>query len=485
MFDFYFSGDDDLKNIYSAQRDIIPVFTEVMLKEFPSLEVNNFYRPMVILSHKLDYSIWKLNPFGYHLTSLLIHISVSVLVFFLVRLLTGGKQVTAWLSAVVFTTHPINFLIKNTAQRTDTMAALFLTLSLLLFLKNISGRLNKRFLLTASIVSYVLAFFSKETAIILPFLILTYLIIFSNETLPAVRAINAMKKATPYFIVTLILVTWRAYVLKGVIGGYSNVKHGVSQIISGAPEIVLSYLSYLFNPANFFESFSYNTKVVILFLISSFAFLLFYKWSMHDRRRRFFPISTKGKLLIFLYAWLLLPLGIYVTTSHFARWYMYMPVIPFSIIVSVTFIESLQALKEPSRSSLFKHLSPVVTGILILTLFLYSPFRTIREFRGVNVNVKTMSMFLEKFLEIVREFPDSTTITINNIPENVADISGVGLKLWLNVAYPANKVKDIYFNRGSPVLTTPDYIDFEKQEKANRDMEVKAVIKTRDVKVIH
>src|SRR5574337_1595349 len=46
------------------------------------------YRPSITLSYFADYSLWRLNPIGYHLTNLLLHSLNSVLLFFLlIRLL--------------------------------------------------------------------------------------------------------------------------------------------------------------------------------------------------------------------------------------------------------------------------------------------------------------------------------------------------------------------------------------------------------------
>ena len=42
------------------------------------------YRPVGTLTYFIDYSIWKLNPFGYHLTNLFLHIANVILFFFFI-----------------------------------------------------------------------------------------------------------------------------------------------------------------------------------------------------------------------------------------------------------------------------------------------------------------------------------------------------------------------------------------------------------------
>ncbi len=43
----------------------------------------NFYRPLQSLTYAADYAVWGLNPLGYHLTNILIHIINAILVYFI------------------------------------------------------------------------------------------------------------------------------------------------------------------------------------------------------------------------------------------------------------------------------------------------------------------------------------------------------------------------------------------------------------------
>ena len=45
-----------------------------------------YYRPLLNLSFRLDYLIWGMNPFGFHLTNVLIHILVVLLFYIVIRL---------------------------------------------------------------------------------------------------------------------------------------------------------------------------------------------------------------------------------------------------------------------------------------------------------------------------------------------------------------------------------------------------------------
>ncbi|MBM4064565.1 MAG: hypothetical protein FJ266_02825, partial [Planctomycetes bacterium] len=64
------------------------------------------YRPLVTLSYFIDYAIWGLKPFGFHLTNLLIHTLNTVLVFFLIFKITNNLKL-ATIASLFFSIHPI------------------------------------------------------------------------------------------------------------------------------------------------------------------------------------------------------------------------------------------------------------------------------------------------------------------------------------------------------------------------------------------
>lgn len=82
-------------------------------------------RPVVIASYLLDRALWGLRPFGFHLTNVLLHAGVVLLLFGLLRRLTGGR-VIPWAAALLFALHPVNVeVVQSPAFREDLLAALF------------------------------------------------------------------------------------------------------------------------------------------------------------------------------------------------------------------------------------------------------------------------------------------------------------------------------------------------------------------------
>ena len=103
------------------------------------------YQPLSWLTLALDYVIWGMNPFGYHLTSLMLHAATAVAFFFLTRELlsiasgSGKEQTAVWIgaavSALVFALHPLRVeSVAWTTERRDVLSGLFYTLTILAYL---------------------------------------------------------------------------------------------------------------------------------------------------------------------------------------------------------------------------------------------------------------------------------------------------------------------------------------------------------------
>jgi len=130
------------------------------------------FRPIQTLSYAIDFAIGGTAPTVYHLSNLLYHTMTVLLVFHVVRLLTGAWR-AALLVALLFGAHPIQTeSVAYITGRRDLLSTLFYLLGLLAFIRyRESGRRSR---LAAAIVAYLLAVLSKEMAITLPLVWLTY-----------------------------------------------------------------------------------------------------------------------------------------------------------------------------------------------------------------------------------------------------------------------------------------------------------------------
>jgi len=95
--------------------------------------VSGNWHPLTMLSHMLDCQLYGLQPGGHHLTSLLLHAGNTLLVFLLLRSLTGAVWRSA-LVAALFGLHPLHVeSVAWVAERKDVLSTAFGLLALLAY----------------------------------------------------------------------------------------------------------------------------------------------------------------------------------------------------------------------------------------------------------------------------------------------------------------------------------------------------------------
>jgi tetratricopeptide (TPR) repeat protein len=126
---------------------------------------SDYYRPVIIVSYTVDHWFYGPDPWGYHLTNVLIHASTTVLLFILLTQLGLGVA-TAMAGAALFSCHPV--LAESVAWisgRTDSTAAMLVLLCLVA--DTHSRRPQWAALTMAALIGALLA---KEMAVIVPLL---------------------------------------------------------------------------------------------------------------------------------------------------------------------------------------------------------------------------------------------------------------------------------------------------------------------------
>ncbi len=175
-----------------------------------TVTVATHYRPMQTLSLMADYAIWGLNPFGYHLTNILLHLACGLLVAELfVR--SGGSWPVAFFAAAIFAVHPVNTnAVTYVAGRADPLALGFMLASLLLFEQYRQRRTLPFF--AASALVYVAALFSRENAMLFPALVLIWVAAVTPSGPSRWR--DACLAALPYALLAGAFALWRHTVLE-------------------------------------------------------------------------------------------------------------------------------------------------------------------------------------------------------------------------------------------------------------------------------
>ncbi|MFP4445106.1 MAG: tetratricopeptide repeat protein [Desulfosudaceae bacterium] len=146
---------------------------------------NAVFRPVRTISFALDYKIWGLDPFGFHLTNLLLHTANVCMVYWLIMILAaarggdqeagaiprGGFWSVPFLTALFFALHPIHTesvsYIKN---RSDLLAFFFMLLTLLCLYAWLKSSQTRKAMLAygGAMLCFLLALGSKAMALALP-----------------------------------------------------------------------------------------------------------------------------------------------------------------------------------------------------------------------------------------------------------------------------------------------------------------------------
>lgn len=135
------------------------------------------YRPLWSASFIMDLQIWGPNAGGLHLTNLFFHIIVSVLVWYLVKIISQNNNLAAFLALAFFVFHPIHVEpVAWISARGHVLVTIFI-LSSIIFLRRfqIYGGTGNYI---AYLGSAVAAFTTQEAAAALPFLLLLQALVY-------------------------------------------------------------------------------------------------------------------------------------------------------------------------------------------------------------------------------------------------------------------------------------------------------------------
>jgi protein O-mannosyl-transferase len=131
------------------------------------------YRPVCTFSYFVDRAIWSTGTVGPRITHLLLFACTAVLLYRFFLVLSGDKLAAA-LGAALFAVHPVHSeVVDNLSFREDVLVGLFIPLSWLLFTRARGARSPAW--IAAALLAAAAALFSKEGAIVLPFLALVLL----------------------------------------------------------------------------------------------------------------------------------------------------------------------------------------------------------------------------------------------------------------------------------------------------------------------
>jgi Flp pilus assembly protein TadD len=231
-----------------------------ILWAFSSFYAANWH-PLTWLSHTLDCQLYGLKPAGHHLTNLVFHLLNVLLLFFVLKGMTGAVWRSA-LVAALFGLHPLHVeSVAWVSERKDVLSTFFMFLALLCY--SSFSKFKKWGYYFGALFVFALGLMAKPMLVTLPFVLL--LIDFwplrrlSVHTEPAPMPGNNIRKKNlpdlltekiPFFILAAAscIITVLAQSAGNAIGKTDKIS-----LLSGLANSVISYVSYIgkmFLPVN-------------------------------------------------------------------------------------------------------------------------------------------------------------------------------------------------------------------------------------------
>lgn len=168
-----------------------------------------FFTPILPISLKLDFLIFKMNPIGYHLHNLLIAFLSCIVFYKFLRIYISSFF--SWLGTVFLSISlPMSFDIGWITRKHYLLGFLFSLIAIYLFKKWEENK--KSVFMFLSLLSTLLAFLCKEAYTILPAVVL----VISSGSIT-----DRLKKSIAYMVFLVIYLVWRIYMLDSI-GGYSG-----------------------------------------------------------------------------------------------------------------------------------------------------------------------------------------------------------------------------------------------------------------------
>ncbi|HIE44496.1 MAG TPA: tetratricopeptide repeat protein [Candidatus Omnitrophica bacterium] len=231
-----------------------------------------YYRPLSMLTYMLDYSLWRLNVKGYHLTNIALHILTALCIYWLVIILFRDALLSL-LTSILFVIHPIHTeAVAYISGRPDALAAIFMLLCIISYIKQLSVPSKSFIVLT--MVSFTVAVLCKENSLSLPVLVLLYHYIFKKKV--------SIKQFLPLLGIVLLYLTARMTFLRASLSDTGNLTT-LLQRIPGFFVAITNYARLILFPFHLHMEYGnklFNllhpkaiTGILILFSLVWYAFI--------------------------------------------------------------------------------------------------------------------------------------------------------------------------------------------------------------------
>jgi protein O-mannosyl-transferase len=230
-------------------------FSHAWSFKYPN-ETTSYYHPLKYIVYMLQYRAFADNPMGYHLTNVVLHTMVSVVVFsliglFLKQLFNKELILLPFFSSLLFAVHPVH--TEPVAWISGIGELLMSLFCLLSFLVYMNAKRERDFIISA--VLFFLGALFKVTAIFYYPVFIVYDWAFNKSFVTVgadlkARTADFLRRHAPFLVALTAYLLLRTYAIKGFVPekGYDN--FGLYEVAMNVILLFSQYLSMLVAPMN-------------------------------------------------------------------------------------------------------------------------------------------------------------------------------------------------------------------------------------------
>jgi protein O-mannosyl-transferase len=343
-----------------------------------------YYRPLFSALFTINYALFGTgSAFGWHLVNVLIHALVTLLVFMVCKEFTQSGRL-ALVTASLFAVHPAHAeSVAWISGVTDPLMSLFLLPAFYFYLRY--RKSDKPYFIALMLLFFLLALFSKETAVALP-LVIAYCELFHfNESVPFKQRIARLAIFAALFVIPVVIYLLVRYQAFGAFVASDELRYPLSASLQTIPIATAKYLWLLSVPVGYsYQHYTpFVTSVASLRFLAPLLMLVILIGAV---------VLSKSRLLKFSGVWFLALLapalaGLisfdppYIVQER----YLYLPLMGFCLALAsgIEWLASRQRFAEPRRlATALAALLVIVWGVAYLKANSYW-YDTVRVFQRV------------------------------------------------------------------------------------------------------
>lgn len=272
-----------------------------------SVEHANWH-PLTWLSLQLDATLFGQSAAGYHATSVLLHITNTVLLFWILHRATGAEAASG-VTAALFALHPLHVeSVAWVSERKDVLSGFFWLLTMAAYARYVAHKRLRWYGITAAL--FALGLCAKPMVVTLPFVLLLWdfwplrrwssryegargrgaegeTTKFSHSQTILVNHLRLILEKTPLFVLTAAscVIT---YVAQQRTGAITSDTLSVGDRLAHVPLAYVEYLAKTVWPLNLavYYPYSHLRRSIDLALLATSVLAILTIWVIHQRNRQ-------------------------------------------------------------------------------------------------------------------------------------------------------------------------------------------------------